>query len=198
MRAVVAVLRAAGNLKRQIENAEYSEDQLVYRAIQDVNLPKFLSQDIPLFNGIMQDLFPDVKLPAADNKLLLNAMREAMVARKLQPVPAFEAKALQLHEMVVVRHGVMLVGQSYGPKTSVYQVQQHLGPARAGTTARTRNQPSRNPAIHASGLLPTSQFPSHKRGAVSRLPYYTGLDCFYSGLLNQAVHCLYEHCDSQI
>ena len=54
MRAVMAVLRAAGNLKRQPECAEHAEDQLVYRAIQDVNLPKFLSQDIPLFTGIMQ------------------------------------------------------------------------------------------------------------------------------------------------
>eukprot|EP00951_Prasinocladus_malaysianus_P012390 scaffold92320_cov31-Prasinocladus_malaysianus.AAC.1 len=92
------------------------------RAISDVNLPKFLDEDVPLFRGILSDLFPGLALPDIDYTNLVAALEGSCRDRNLQPLPSFFEKCIQLYEMVVVRHGLMLVGFSFGMKTSAVRV----------------------------------------------------------------------------
>ncbi|KAL1497384.1 hypothetical protein ABEB36_008364 [Hypothenemus hampei] len=119
MRAVKSVLLAAGALRRAYPKTE--EAQLVLRAIIDVNLPKFLAQDVPLFTGIYQDLFPNVEVPAFERSELIECLVHEIKARNLQPTPQFVEKCMQIYEMILVRHGLMIVGKPMGGKTCAYQ-----------------------------------------------------------------------------
>ena len=61
MRAVKSVLVMAGSLKRAQQDLE--EDIVLIRAMRDSNIPKFLKDDLPLFQALISDLFPQAEIP---------------------------------------------------------------------------------------------------------------------------------------
>jgi dynein heavy chain len=121
MRAVKSVLDMAGALKRNAP-PDMAEDVLLIRAMRDANIPKFLAPDLPLFERIVQDLFPGVKVEPAKHAVLRAAIEHELRASNLQPVKAFVDKIVQVHETMMVRHGVMCVGPTATGKTTAYTI----------------------------------------------------------------------------
>ncbi|XP_076646459.1 dynein axonemal heavy chain 1 [Halictus rubicundus] len=138
MRAVKTVIAVAGNLKR--EQPDLNEQQICLRALRDVNVPKFLKDDLTLFNGIVSDLFPLLEEKQVDYGVLEAEIRASIVRMGLEEVDEFVKKVIQLYETTVVRHGLMLVGPTGSAKTKCYQVLKD-----ACTKLKGQPQPSGKP-----------------------------------------------------
>lgn len=118
MRAVKSVLNMAGAVKRK--DPELSEDAVLIRAMRDSNVPKFVKDDLVLFHAIISDLFPEVEVPYIDYGELQSSIIEIVEADRLEAVPSFVEKVIQLFETFAVRFGVMIVGMPTSGKTTCY------------------------------------------------------------------------------
>lgn len=119
MRAVKSVLVMAGQLKRSNPNS--SEDKILIRAMRDSNIPKFLKDDIPLFDAIVMDLFPGIELPNVSYEELLNSLNKHCEKNFLAIDEKQYGKILQFYETLRVRFGCMIVGQAMTGKTVIYE-----------------------------------------------------------------------------
>lgn len=64
----------------------FLQELICLRAILDVNVPKFLQDDLKLFNGIVSDLFPKTKQEPIDYGSLEESMRNICIKKNLKDV----------------------------------------------------------------------------------------------------------------
>uniref|UniRef100_A0A8C0VD33 Dynein axonemal heavy chain 17 n=1 Tax=Cyanistes caeruleus TaxID=156563 RepID=A0A8C0VD33_CYACU len=113
LRAIKSVLVVAGSLKRGDPGS--AEDQVLMRALRDFNIPKIVTDDLPVFLGLIGDLFPALDVP---RKRDLN-FEKVKAQLKLQAEENFVLKVVQLEELLQVRHSVFVVGNAGCGKSQV-------------------------------------------------------------------------------
>lgn len=64
------------------------------RALRDFNIPKIITEDIPVFMGLIGDLFPSLDVPRKRDLSFESEVREACVDLQLQPEDNFILKVL--------------------------------------------------------------------------------------------------------
>lgn len=116
---MAAVLRYAGRKKR--DSPHLKDDQVVILAMKDMNVAKMTEPDLPLFNGIVSDLFPDIETPTIDYSKFKTAIEAELVAQNLQNTIHTSSKVIQLYETKNSRHSVVLVGCTQSGKTAIWQ-----------------------------------------------------------------------------
>lgn len=67
-------------------------------------------------------MFPGVELLVPEREELINKIKINLEKRNLQNTPWFMDKIIQVYEMILVRHGLMIVGEPLSGKTCAYQV----------------------------------------------------------------------------
>ena len=134
LRALKSVLVNAGNLKRKEDKEreitkkdadmpiEQWEQNILLRSVCNTLIPKLVSEDITLFNSLLNGVFPDCKIEEVKEEELRNKIIELCKIRNLLPENKFVDKILQLYSIQKMHHGVMMVGQSGTGKSAAWRI----------------------------------------------------------------------------
>ncbi|XP_058850532.1 dynein axonemal heavy chain 10 [Acipenser ruthenus] len=129
LRALKSVLVMAGELKRG--SPDLQEDVVLMRALRDMNLPKFVFEDVPLFLGLITDLFPGLDCPRVRYPSFNDAVEQTFQDNNYVLLPVQVDKVVQMYETMMTRHTTMVVGPTGGGKSVVIntlcQAQTRLG-----------------------------------------------------------------------
>ncbi|XP_051490092.1 dynein axonemal heavy chain 10 [Apus apus] len=129
LRALKSVLVMAGELKRG--SADLSEELVLMRALRDMNLPKLVFEDVPLFLGLISDLFPGLDCPRVRYPDFNDAVEQVLKEGGYVVLPVQVDKVVQMYETMLTRHTTMIVGPTGGGKSVVInalcQAQKKLG-----------------------------------------------------------------------
>lgn len=139
LRAIKPVLMQAGRMKRERgsespglrdkekefeQDEQYAEQVILMRAIRVVNLPKFVAEDMPLFEALFNDLFTRIEIKEVVNTTLKDAVELEMKKEGLQIHQKLVEKILQLYSSMKTRHGNMIVGQTLSGKSTCWKLLQ--------------------------------------------------------------------------
>ncbi|XP_039091728.1 dynein heavy chain 14, axonemal [Hyaena hyaena] len=128
LRSLKTILTLAGKKKWELKCntngnlSEMDESLILIEAIREASLPKFLPQDVPLFEKIIADIFPGAVVSTVNQVAFEKVISVAAQQLGFHQWPAQNKKIIQFYNQLQTCVGVMLVGPTGGGKTTVRRI----------------------------------------------------------------------------
>nr|KAF6395182.1 dynein axonemal heavy chain 14 [Rousettus aegyptiacus] len=128
LRSLKTIIIMAGKKKQKFKCntngniSEADETRIIIEAVREASIPKFLPEDVPVFENIIGDAFLEATVSKVNQVALEKAIAIATQHLGLQRWPAQKEKIIQLYDQLQARVGVMLVGPTGGGKTTVRRI----------------------------------------------------------------------------
>ncbi|XP_072767052.1 dynein axonemal heavy chain 7 [Anoplolepis gracilipes] len=112
------VVATAIDMKQNVPDE--NEYTLLLRSMIDINMPQLCTPDIPVFQSIVRDVFPESDtLPPFDCLTILKVLERVCAKRFLISHATFKLKAIQIIELMYVHRGLILISDPLGGKTEI-------------------------------------------------------------------------------
>ena len=128
LRALKSVLVSSGGLKRarigsgNLGSEEAVEPEIIVQSIRETIAPKLIKSDVEIMVTIESGCFPGVHYVPADLVDLEEAIRALAAERHLVVSDTWMTKVLQLYQIQMIHHGVMMVGNSGTGKSAAWKL----------------------------------------------------------------------------
>lgn len=124
MRSMKAILSVAKTAK--VERAVADEEEVIAKAICEYHLCKLDDFDLDVFRSIFNDIFPDkwASSNSTSNTATASlhcAVKDACAANNIDCTDYFLLKMQQLYQLLQMAAGVILIGDAYSGKTTLYR-----------------------------------------------------------------------------
>lgn len=97
--------------------------ECIGKTIRAIHLPRIVDEDIPMFKSICERLFPSTEPSTfgGDSSPLKRRIRHVLEKLSLQSNAYIVDKISDAYDMLAIRNGVMIVGETMSGKTTVWQ-----------------------------------------------------------------------------
>lgn len=115
LRSLKIVLQESAS--RLLMQPSDTEENLLYQALLDINIPKINPKDVQMFKSIIDDLFPRVTTEQKDFDWLKCTYEQKCTEKCYQPSQLQHKKLIEMYQMSKCRQGIILVGNTYVGKS---------------------------------------------------------------------------------
>lgn len=86
----------------QRSDRQRPEEQVLMRALRDFNIPKIVTDDIPVFMGLIVDLFPSIDVPRKRSSDFEKLIRKSALELNLEAEDGFALKVKLIYQLFFI------------------------------------------------------------------------------------------------